>query len=87
MPETINVGRFASGGVCNGLFGNPVKEKTVSEQYRGYFRQVVVDHPAKVRWLESKLREGAVLYCPGCGIGSPTCHARIIEEELGWNSH
>jgi hypothetical protein len=24
------------------------------------------------------------LFCPGCGIGLPTCHARIIERAIDW---
>lgn len=32
------------------------------------------------RWLEP-LRD-KLLWCPGCGTSSPTCHARIIEKLL-----
>ncbi len=81
-PEQINVGRLYSGGVFSGLFGNPVKEKIVSEQYRIHIRRVFAANPRLAAWLKAKLAAGAVLYCPGCGVGSPTCHARILEQEL-----
>lgn len=80
--ERINVGRRTSGGVFGGMFGNPAREKVVSEQYRGFIREVLKLHPDKRHWLKDRLANGAVLYCPGCGVGSPTCHARILEEEL-----
>lgn len=82
MPRRINIGRKFSGGACDGLFGNPVTERTVSQHYRTYFRKLIDTHPDECLWLLRELKNGAVLYCPGCGIGSPTCHARIIEEEL-----
>lgn len=87
MSERVNIGRRYSGGIFHGLFGNPVLERTVSLQYRKYLKQVIVDHPKEVAWLQDKLDQGAVLYCPGCGIGSPTCHARLIEDALmKWTS-
>lgn len=82
MSERINIGRKFSGGIFNGLFGNPVRETRVSPQYRTYFQMLKRHHPTEVQWLQDKLRKGAVLYCPGCGIGSKICHARIIEQEL-----
>jgi hypothetical protein len=82
QPEQINVGRKYSGGIFGGLFGNPVKEKVVSEQYRFHIRRVLEANPNLRQWLKDKLRTGAVLYCPGCGVASPTCHARILEQEL-----
>lgn len=82
LRERINVGRRYSGGVFFGLFGNPVKEKFVSGQYRDFVRGVIDSHQDEAKWLKDKLASGAVLYCPGCGVGSPTCHARILEEEL-----
>lgn len=66
----------------NGLFGNPIKEKTVSEQYRNHFRKLKISHPKEVAWLQGQVKGGASLYCPGCGLDSPTCHVRIIEQEL-----
>lgn len=82
MSERINIGRRFSGGIFHGLFGNPVMERTVSPQYRTYLKGVIEEHPEEVAWLQDKLDQGAELYCPGCGVGSPTCHARIIEELL-----
>lgn len=82
MTERINIGRVAYGGIFFGLFGNPVREKTVSEQYRTYLKRIMVMYPKETEWLRDKIRNGAELYCPGCGVGSPTCHARIIEQEL-----
>lgn len=82
--KTINVGRT---GVFNGLFGNPVREKKVSPQYRQHFRKVMKENPKQTEWLQNQLDCGNKLFCPGCGIGSPTCHARIIEEELGLASY
>lgn len=79
---TINVGRRFSGGVFNGLFGNPVKETVVTEQYRSYFKRLIIDYPEQIFWLKQELTKGSTLYCPGCGLNSPTCHARIIEQEL-----
>lgn len=80
---TINIGRDSSGGVFNGLFGNPWKEPTVNEErYRKHFKSVVKYCPDKIEWLVGQIKEGSKLYCPGCGIDCPTCHARIIEQEL-----
>jgi len=78
----VNVSRSTSGGIFGGLFGNPKREKVVSESYREHFRRVMVVHPNKVKWLKEQLQNGARLYCAGCGYDSPTCHARIIEQEL-----
>lgn len=78
----INIGRASSGGVFNGLFGNPVKEATVSKQYRIHFKKLLQEYPNEIRWLRAQLAKKRVLFCPGCGIGCPTCHARIIEELL-----
>lgn len=75
----INVGRS---GVFNGLFGNPVHERTVSPQFRSHFQRVMKEHPTKIAWLKQQIECGGVLFCPGCGVESKTCHARIIEEEL-----
>lgn len=75
----INAGRS---GVFNGLFGNPVREKTVSPQYRAYFQKVMKTHPKEVAWLKKKMGEGGKMFCPGCGFDSPTCHIRVIEQEL-----
>jgi len=75
----INVGRS---GVFRGLFGNPVVEKKVSPQYRQHFQKVMKEHPEKVEWLHNEMKKGAILLCPGCGVGCKTCHARIIEQEL-----
>lgn len=80
--KTINVGRETSGGVFKGLFGNPIREAVVSEHYRIYFRALKRTKPQCVKWLKDKIDAGYKLYCPGCGIDSPTCHARIIEQEL-----
>lgn len=82
MVKKINVGRKYSGGVFNGLFGNPIKEKVVTEQYRKYFNSLKISNQKEVNWLKREINDGAILFCPGCGINSPTCHARIIEEEL-----
>lgn len=82
MAERINIGRRHSGGIFKGLFGNPVMERRVSAQYRVYLKQIINDNPREVAWLQDKLDQGAELYCPGCGVSSPTCHARIIEELL-----
>lgn len=76
----INVGRS---GVFNGLFGNPVVEKKVSLQYRLHFQKVMKKHPDKIEWLRKELSCGKVMFCPGCGVGSPTCHARVIEQMIG----
>ena len=78
--NTINVGRATSGGVLNGLFGNPYREKVVSLRYVQYLRQRIANDPAFV--VELKKLRGKVLFCPGCGVNSPTCHARVLEEEL-----
>lgn len=75
----INVGR---NGVFGGLFGNPKREKKVTEQYRTHFQKVMRENIGYTRWLKRQIDNGAELYCPGCGVGSPTCHARIIEQEL-----
>ena len=80
--KTINIGRAYSGGIFNGLFGNPVKEKVVSEQYRAHLIKVLENTPVQTDWLRKELADGGVLFCPGCGVGSPTCHARIVEQEL-----
>ena len=85
MSYRINVGRATSGGVYGGIFGNPIRERVVTEQYRRYFRSQVCANPSFVealRWLYQQLNKGAVLYCPGCGTDCPTCHARVIEVEL-----
>jgi hypothetical protein len=84
MPTNhINVGRGSSGGVFGGVFGNPVKEKTVNvERYRTHLLRVLEGYPAECDWLRERIREGIPLFCPGCGIGSPTCHARVIEQVL-----
>lgn len=81
----INIGRKHSGGIFDGLFGNPVKEKTVSEHYRVYIRRIIAEHPFKAQHIRDCLATGMVLWCPGCGVGAPGCHARILEEELGTN--
>lgn len=83
MSVRINIGRQTSGGVFKGLFGNPVHERTVSAQYRTHLRKVIESHPEETAWMKRQLKKGRVLYCPGCGVGSPTCHARVIEELLG----
>jgi len=80
--QPINIGRATSGGVFKGLFGNPVKERVVSEQYRAHIRKILESHPKEREWLKTQLSLGRPLFCPGCGIGSPTCHARILEAEL-----
>lgn len=77
--KNINVGRT---GVFNGLFGNPVREKTVSAEYAIHFRRVMQEHPKELEWLKARLQQGYILFCPGCGISSPTCHARVIEREI-----
>lgn len=82
--ELINVGRS---GVFRGLFGNPVVENTVSPQYAKHFRKVMLAHPEKVKWLKEQLANGAVLFCPGCGVGCKTCHARVIELELALDDY
>jgi len=79
MKGFVNIGRT---GVFNGLFGNPVKERTVSPQYREHFKKVMKEHPDKVEWLMAQLKSGKVMFCPGCGVGSKTCHGRIIEQEI-----
>jgi Pyruvate/2-oxoacid:ferredoxin oxidoreductase delta subunit len=80
---TINIGRATSGGVLNGVFGNPVRELIVDkERYRKHFKKVIRFCPTQVKWLKEQIDNGAILFCPGCGINSPTCHARVIEEEL-----
>jgi hypothetical protein len=67
----------------NGIFGNPIRQKRVNrERYRQHLLKVMEENPKAVRALKKKMEEGYELFCPGCGIGSPTCHARIIEEEL-----
>jgi hypothetical protein len=81
--ELINVGRRLSGGVFRGLFGNPVRERVVSEQYRVYFRGLMKTNKLEVDWLKAQLLGGTKLYCPGCGVGGKGCHCRIIEQELG----
>lgn len=77
--EVINIGR---NGVFGGLFGNPVREKKVSEQYRTHFRYIMAKYPEQTQWLRQQLKSGAILHCPGCGVNSPTCHGRIIEQEI-----
>lgn len=77
--KTINIGRS---GVFNGLFGNPIRERTVSPQYRIHIRKIIKNHPKESGWLRRELDCGKIMFCPGCGIGSSTCHARILEEEL-----
>lgn len=77
--NTINVGRR---GIFNGLFGNPIRERTVSPQYRKHFKKLLKANTKEIKWLRRKLAEGKILFCPGCGINSPTCHARIIEQEI-----
>lgn len=79
--STINVGRATSGGVHNGLFGNPFYEKVVSQRYVQYLRDKIANDLDFVGKL--KALRGKVLYCPGCGVGCPTCHSRVIEQELG----
>lgn len=81
--QTVNVGRATSGGVFKGLFGNTVKEKTVSPQYREHFLSLKEPYAEEIEWLRQRMKAGYVLSCPGCPQGSPTCHARIIEQELG----
>jgi len=79
MKGFVNIGRS---GVFNGLFGNPVKERKVSPQYRTHFLKVMQSHQKEVAWLRTQLECGKVMFCPGCGVGSKTCHGRVIEEEL-----
>lgn len=78
----INVGRS---GVFNGLFGNPIVEKKVSPQYREHFQKLMVTHPDQVEWLRRQIGDGVELYCPRCGWNVPTCHARIIEQEIAFS--
>jgi len=78
--NTINVGRATSGGMLNGLFGNPFKEKVVSLRYVQYLRLRIAYDPEFV--VELKQLSGKVLFCPGCGVGCPTCHGRVLEQEL-----
>lgn len=78
----INVGRKRSGGVFAGLFGNPLHQKKVSERYRFYLRRVVENNPTEWQWLKDRLAAGDKLFCPGCALDCPTCHARIIEQEV-----
>ncbi len=79
MKGFVNIGRT---GAFNGLFGNPVHEKKVSSQYRTHFRKVMRDYPKEIEWLRAQLLDGKVMFCPGCGVGSATCHGRVIEDEL-----
>ncbi len=82
MDKSINIGRKYSGGVFDGLFGNPIKEKKVTNQYRLYINFIFRTHPIEREWLRGNLKDGARLFCPGCGYDSLTCHARILKEEL-----
>lgn len=81
MSRHINVGR---NGAFNGLFGNPVREKTVSPGYRLHIRRVMRNNPKETAWLREQVAAGVQLFCPGCGFDCPTCHARILEQELAF---
>ena len=78
-----NIGRS---GIHNGLFGNPFKvwdygsASATLPHYRKYLRKRIATDPSFANhMLELK---GEKLFCPGCGVGSPTCHAGILEDEL-----
>jgi hypothetical protein len=91
---TVNVGRITSGGVKNGLFGNPFKVAKVVKGAAAYRKAVAtaVDHYQV--YLRERLAndgtfafefeqlKGKRLWCPGCGLDSKVCHARVIEQEL-----
>lgn len=81
----VNVGRTGNHVAFSGLFGNPVREKEVSSQYRTHFKKLMERHPEEIKWLRQQIAEGAQLFCPGCGFDCSTCHARIIEQEIAFS--
>lgn len=88
-PGTINVGR-------PGPFGNPAAigcvcpycglvHKSAGETLPCYkkmlWKRLQIDSAFKQSVARLK---GKILWCPGCGIGKSTCHARILENACQW---
>lgn len=74
-PNTTDVGRTTP-------WGNPYRVGTPKYPTAGstipafevYARARLLREP---EWLEPLV--GKTLWCPGCGLHSPTCHARVLE--------
>lgn len=82
-PGFIDVGRTT-------IFGNPFR---IGELRDGVLlRDAGSTIPHFKEYAESRMKtdqhfrdsvhklKGKKLWCPGCGIDSPTCHARVLEE-------
>jgi len=74
------------------IYGNPVKIGKVCQFcpqkhltagstlpcFEKYAKELMSKDPVYKREIE-KLK-GCALWCPGCGIGSSTCHGRVLEK-------
>lgn len=76
-PGTVNVGRASSQGVYRGLFGNTFGRDLAA--YEAHLRTRLTE-PLFARLFDELA--GQTLWCPGCGVGAPQCHARVIERLL-----
>lgn len=84
---TIDIGRST-------IYGNPVRigqvcqfckqKHNVAGSTLPCFEKYLVDRIEKEPYFKKmiQLLKGQVLWCPGCGIGSPTCHGRVLEKYI-----
>lgn len=88
MKGFINVGRATSGGVENGAWGNPFvvgrdgDVKACIAKYRAHLWEQIKTGKVSMQKLADLY--GRKLFCPGCGVGAITCHARVLEDAAEW---
>ena len=84
--NTVYVGRAGNGE--SGFWGNPFRvtatltAKEAVAKYRVWLWEQIKCEKVTLRDL-ARLK-GRTLYCPGCGIGNPECHARVLERAAKW---
>lgn len=92
--DTVYVGRRGKGK--DGRFGNPVvinrecplcgtihaDAASTLKCFKRLLWARIQAEPSLIKDLAEL--KGKKLWCPGCGLESPTCHARILERAAEW---
>ena len=91
MPKFVDIGRRTQWGnpilawcMCSRCTKYHTEPGSTRECYREYLLERLKTDEKFAREFDELMSKKPVLKCPGCGIGSRTCHGRIMEEV--WNS-
>lgn len=73
-PNTVDVGRST-------IFGNPHYNNGIPGSTLPAFEAGARSRMAHDIYYREAIKHlhGKTLWCPGCGLNSPTCHARVLE--------